>query len=497
MRLRSLVVFAAFCCLAPSGGAPPPTAPTTFTNPLVAGRALADPWIAQKNGWYYFTFTAGRSIEIWKGRTISGLADTAKVTVWRAPDTGPNVHDVWAPELHFVQGKWYVYYTATDAARSDLNRRVFVLEAQTGDPQGAYQDRGQLSIPGADVYAIDGTVYERKRDGALFFLWSGRAENKPGPQNLYIAPLKNPWTIAGPRVLISAPTLPWEKHGWAVNEGPEVLERKSKTFVVYSASGGTTPFYCLGLLSNTSGDLLDPKAWRKSPAPVFSQYAGPDGAVYGPGHNGFFRSPDGREDWIVYHGKQTPANTWGGRLVRAQRFFWNRDESPCFGHPVPAGVALAVPGGEAVTAQAPRGSGTGLRATYFARPDLSDPRETRVDPAVNFDWRENAPSERLPADGFSIRWRGQIEPRYSDTYTLQTFADDGVRVWIDDKLLIDNWAEQPATARQGSVALTAGRRHALRIDYYDHKNEARLHLAWSSPRQPFEIVPTSQLHPSP
>ena len=328
-----------------------------FTNPL--SPSSADPWIAYRDGFYYMTSTRGWGVAVRRSPTLAGLREAKDTPVWHGGGTGYESYtrDVWAPELHFVSGKWYVYYTATDGP--DANRRVFVLQAVTNDPQGRYVFKGKLAVPDKsdDAYAIDGTVWQRPKDGALFALWSGREKETGGAQNIYIAPMSNPWTISGARVRLSSPTLAWEKHGWQVNEGPEVLTRNGKTFVVYSGSGGTTKNYALGLLTNTNGDLLSASSWSKSQTPVFSTYSGPDGHVIAPGHNGFFLSPDGRETWIIYHGKEEDNNTWGGRDARAQKMNWLPDGTPDFGHPIPAGVVLDVPSGEAAkTKAAPQAS---------------------------------------------------------------------------------------------------------------------------------------------
>jgi GH43 family beta-xylosidase len=292
----------------------PPAAPETFTNPLFQDWG-ADPWIAQRDGFYYFTATSGDKIEIARARTLTGLAQAPRVTVWKPPAAGPNSRDIWAPELHFLRGKWYLYYAATSEDFSDANRRVFVLESATDDAQGAYIDRGRIVIEGGDYYAIDATVMERP-DGSLYLLWSGRpnpgGEKEGGGQCIYIAPMKDPLTVSGPRVQISSPDYEWEIKGWKVNEGPEVLERNGKVFVIYSASGATTTDYCLGLLTNTSSDLLNPLAWSKSPVPVFVGHAGADGKVFAPGHNGSFKSPDSTEDWIVFHAKAKREYGWAG-----------------------------------------------------------------------------------------------------------------------------------------------------------------------------------------
>lgn len=464
----------------------------TFTNPLRGG---PDPWVLRKDGYYYLTATRGNRIDVIKSPTAAGLSTAPAVVVWRAPQSGLNNSDIWAPEIHFLNGKWYIYYTATQN-RSDPNRRIFVLEATSPDPLGRYIDRGKIAAPGSDEYAIDATIY-RRTDGALFMLWSGRQVSAHGPQNIYIAPMRDPLTLSGPRVLLSTPTYDWEKHGWHVNEGPEVLYRNGKTFVVYSGSGASTSNYCLGLLTNTDGNLLNAASWSKSPVPVFSQYSGPDGNVYTPGHNGFFTTPDGKEDWIVYHGKDDTDGTMGGRSTRMQRFFWNADDTPFFGHPIPAGVRLAVPSGDWAGPPPPNtGAGTGLLADYFQAPNLLASSVKRADPAVRFDWGLGAPAAGIGADGFSVRWRGQVQPRYSETYTFQLYVEDGARLWVNGQKIIDDWTKRavPAVLR-GSVPLVAGQRTDLVLEYFEGNARARAQMEWFSPSQPFEIVPQSQLYP--
>ena len=203
-RAASLLLCPVLVVLACRAAAPPPAvqkavparAAGTFTNPFITSRPAADPWIVWHDGFYYFTSTTGGSVEIWKSPTLTGLDSGEKKVVWRAPQTGPNSRDVWAPEIHFLAGKCYVLYTATNDKREDTNRRLFVLEAETNDPLGSYRDRGRIIVPDADVYAIDGTYFEQ--EGKLFLAWSGRAGPGGGAQNLYVAPMANPWTPSGP-----------------------------------------------------------------------------------------------------------------------------------------------------------------------------------------------------------------------------------------------------------------------------------------------------------
>lgn len=317
----------------------------TFTNPFVKSRDAADPWMIYHDGFYYFTFTAGDRIEVWKSATLTGIDAGTKTTVWRAPAAGAQCCNIWAPELHFINDRWYIYYAADDGR--DANHRMYVLESTGTDPQGTYIDKGKIAAP-VDRWAIDGSVL-RKADGSLYFIWSGWDSFVQSPQNLYIAPMSNPWTISGERVLISAPTNSWERVGWWVNEGPVGLQRGNKTFIVYSASGGSTPDYCLGMLTNTNGDVLNPSAWTKSSGCVFSK----TNTVFGPGHNSFVKSSDGSEDWIIYHAKDTPVQTWAGRTARAQRLTWNQDDTPNFGSPVAPWIALAAPSSQGTPPVAP------------------------------------------------------------------------------------------------------------------------------------------------
>jgi len=324
---------------------PAPAQTATFTNPIVKSQDAADPWMVYRAGYYYFTFTLGNRIEIWKSATITGVEQGTRVTVWQAPPTGTQCCNIWAPELHFINGRWYIYYAADDG--NDINHRMYVLESTGDDPQGTYINKGKINAP-TDRWAIDGSVL-RKPDGSLYFIWSGWTNPNPGPQNIYIAPMSNPWTISGERTLISSPTNSWERIGWAVNEGPQALQKGGKTFIVYSASGGSTPDYCLATLTNTDGNFLNPGSWQKSPGCVFAR----TDTVFGPGHNSFVKSPDQTEDWIIYHARDAAFHTWAGRTARAQKFNWTADGTPDFGRPVATNVALTVPSGEVKTSPAP------------------------------------------------------------------------------------------------------------------------------------------------
>lgn len=320
----------------------------TFTNPIITSQAAPDPWVIRHGDLYYFTATLEPEggLWVWSSPTLTELDSGRKVKVWDAPESGPLSSQIWAPELFFLQGRWYLYFTASDG--EDRNHRHYVLTAVTDDPQGPYAEPVPVD-PEHDRYAIDGSVLEMP-DGRLYFMWAD--------DGIMIAPMRDPTRVEGPRVRIVQGSEPWER-GWRPGpegewipadgywiEAPEALVRDDRIFVVYSAGHSATPHYYLGLLTLTGSDPLDPASWTKHPEPLFGPYEGPDGAVYTPGHNSFTVSPDGSEDWLVYHGKDMPTGGFADRMTRVQRFSWTEEGMPYFGDPIPSGVPLRKPSGE-------------------------------------------------------------------------------------------------------------------------------------------------------
>jgi GH43 family beta-xylosidase len=301
----------------------------------------ADPWVVRHtDGFYYLAVTTGKDVTLRRSPTLTGLARGERKVVWRPPAEGPYSRNLWAPELHHLDGKWYVYVAADDG--DNANHRMYVLENPAADPfAGTFTFKGKIADPQADRWAIDGTVFEWA--GRRYFVWSGWQGTEDVRQDLYIAPMANPWTLAGPRVCISRPTHPWETvDDPDVNEGPQALARNGRLFLVYSASGAWTDGYCLGLLTlRPGGDPLDPAAWVKHSEPVFRSAGG----VFAPGHCSFVKSPDGAEDWIVYHAAKRSGAGWD-RSIRMQPFGWRPDGTPDFGYPVRPDVPLRRPSGE-------------------------------------------------------------------------------------------------------------------------------------------------------
>ncbi|GAB2750905.1 family 43 glycosylhydrolase [Streptomyces bullii] len=332
---RRLLTLLAALLLALTLGQPSASA-ASFTNPVKAQKG-ADPWISYHEGNYYLVTTSWTDvITVRKSATLAGLSTAPSVQVWKG-DAASRCCNIWAPELHFLNGRWYLYYVAGQNV-SDYNptQRSHVLESAGSDPMGPYTYKGQLS----SVWMLDPSVLNV--GGRLYMLGSAITN---GTQNLVIAPMSNPYTVSGSYSTISTPTYAWERQGGTVNEGAEILQRDGRTFLIYSASGCWTPDYKLGQLELTGSNPLSASSWTKKSTPVFQRNDA--NGVYGPGHNGFFTSPDGRENWIVYHANDSASEGCdNGRTTRAQKFTWNSDGTPNFGTPVRLGASLAGPSGE-------------------------------------------------------------------------------------------------------------------------------------------------------
>jgi GH43 family beta-xylosidase len=337
--LAALALLVSMAAVTVSGRADDDTrdaTPRTFTNPVCARGA--DPWVVRADGAYYYCRSGGGRIWVHRATRLQDIGKERGVAVWTPPPGTPYSKNLWAPELHFLDGRWYVYVAADDG--ENRNHRMYVLEGDAEDPQKPFVLKGKVAAP-SDRWAIDGTVLVLR--GRKYFVWSGWEGEQNVAQNLYIAPMSDPWTVSGERVLVSRPEHAWERKGRPlVNEGPQVLRSPAgRVFLVYSASGSWTDDYCLGLLALAGEDPLDPGSWVKSRDPVFARTE----AVFGPGHGSFVKSPDGTEDWVVYHAARAKGSGWD-RDVRAQRFGWTADGTPDFGAPVAPGTALREPAGQ-------------------------------------------------------------------------------------------------------------------------------------------------------
>jgi len=313
------------------------------TNPVVPHRA--DPWVFKHtDGFYYFTGSvpAYDRIELLKSRTLQGLAFAEPVVIWRKHESGPMSQHIWAPEIHHIDGKWYIYFGA-GRADAPFDIRIYVLENASADPtQGEWVEKGQLATKW-ESFALDATSFEHR--GKRYLVWAQRDPEIRSNSNLYIAELENAWTLRGEQVMLSQPEHDWEVQGYRVNEGAAVLKKNGRIFMTFSGSA-TDARYSMGLLTAAdTANLLDPGTWRKSPEPVF--VSSPENHQYGPGHNSFTTSQDGSVDVMVYHARSYPTIRGNSlydpnRQARMQRIEWAADGSPVFGVPVPDGPHVIV-----------------------------------------------------------------------------------------------------------------------------------------------------------
>ena len=344
--LRALVLLATLAAVAAPLDAQRGQGPEAeyVINPVAPRHA--DPWIwHHTDGTYYLTGSvpAYDRIEILKAETIQGLAMAEPVVVWRKHDEGPMSRHIWAPELHHVDGKWYIHYAA---GREDepFAIRMYVLENDSPDPtEGEWVEKGQLRT-NWDSFSLDATTFEHR--GVRYLVWAQNDPEIEGNTNLYIAEMENPWTIRGEQVMLTYPEYEWERQGYLVNEGAAVLKRNGRIFITYSGSA-TDHRYAMGLLTaDADADLLDPESWTKARWPVFRSSAA--NHVWGPGHNSFTTSDDGSEVLMVYHARpyrEIVGNSLydPNRMARVQRLEFDDDGTPIFGEPVPLGPHVIDP----------------------------------------------------------------------------------------------------------------------------------------------------------
>ncbi|UBM59064.1 glycoside hydrolase family 43 protein [Marinilongibacter aquaticus] len=320
----------------------------TFQNPLLPSGP--DPYSTYYKGYYYYMHSMQNRLVVWKTKNLADLTHAEQRTVWTPPPNKAYSKELWAPEILRVNGHWYIYFAADDG--NNAKHRMYVLENKNDDPfTGEWDFKGKIAAK-TDKWAIDGDVFEYKKQ--WYMVWSGWEGDENGQQNIYIAKMKNATEIDGERVLLAEPTFQWETYGDLgaqsqpphvnVNEGPQFLYHDGHLFLVFSASGCWTDHYSLGFLEfkGQDDDLLRAENWYKHPEPLLTQ--SPENGVYGTGHNSFFKSPISGEDWILYHANSNPAEGCGPkRSPRMQRVFWNADGTPFIGKPVSENTILSLP----------------------------------------------------------------------------------------------------------------------------------------------------------
>ncbi|MCB9891744.1 MAG: sulfatase-like hydrolase/transferase [Planctomycetes bacterium] len=315
-----------------------------FVNPIAEG---ADPWVVRDPNAprYLWCFSEGdRGIAIHASERLTSLGP--KQVVWRAPEGGPTSRQVWAPELHFLDGRWHIYFAASDGTNE--RHLTYVLVSRDEEPFGPYTLHGPLETgdqKGEPIWAIDMTVLEH--GDARYAIWSGWDEPDSDRQFLYAARMRTPTELVTPRVRLCAnDDHPWEftegpRKGRGLNEAPEVLKTDRRTFLMYSCGASWLPTYKLGRLELTGDDPLSADAWTKHAQPVFRSTE----ETYGLGHSCFVRSPDATQLWHVFHAKRDRRPGWR-RAVFVQPMDVGPRGFPRLGRPIAPGLPLERPSGE-------------------------------------------------------------------------------------------------------------------------------------------------------
>jgi len=279
-----------------------------------------DPDVIRYDGKFYAcAASAGNSISVICADTVEGLANATPKKVYVAEQGTPYSKELWAPELHIIDGKCYIYVACDDG--NNHNHRMYVLENGCADPMASYTMHGKIADE-TDKWAIDGTVIEW--EGERYFVWSGWEGERNVAQNLYIAKMKDPYTLSSPRHLISVPEYDWEKLGANgededpfINEGPYGLVIDGELYITYSGAGSWCEHYCIAAMKLVGKDPLDREAWHKLPEPIFTA----NDMVKGAGHCSIVRTED--ENLLFFHAWEKEETViewnrvaaWCGKLV--------------------------------------------------------------------------------------------------------------------------------------------------------------------------------------
>ncbi len=307
-----------------------------YNEPWILQRA--DPYVYKHtDGTYYFTASvpAYDTVVLRSSKTLAGLAEAEEKVLWRKHESGPMSKHIWAPEIHYLFGKWYIYFAGGEID-DEWEIRPYVLECQGDDPmQDEWIEKGKMVRAEGDefsfeAFSLDATVFENK--GRWYYIWAEKVGVGKQISNLYIAEMENGYTLKTIQVLLTTPDYDWERHGFWVNEGPGIIKHNGKIFMTYSASE-TGIQYCVGMLTaDEDADLLDPRSWTKERYPVLA--TNEEKGIYGPGHNSFTKDEEGN-DIIVYHAR-TEAEIVGNPLYNPNRHAmlmkvkWGEDGRPVF-----------------------------------------------------------------------------------------------------------------------------------------------------------------------
>ena len=336
-RRSWLVVLAVVALLA--GFAQPASAQfVSVRNPIVTQRADTAIY-KHTDGYYYMTASVPdyKRVELRRSTTLQGLGSAATANAFVAPSSGALSGWIWAPDIRYYDGAWYMYFSASPGS-AVFDQRLYWIRNTCANPMTCAWSAPQRFTTGWESFQLDAASFVNR--GVRYFVWAQDSPSTNYNSHLYMARMNGATGITGPAVEIARPTYGWEMEGVAgVVEGPSPLVKNGRVYLAYSASA-TDSRYKLGLLSSwDTADLLNPASWYKHPDPVFQTANG----VYGPGHGSFTVAEDNTTDLLVYHARDyanpTPdALTDPNRHTRVQQLYWRENGDPFFGQPIPSTV---------------------------------------------------------------------------------------------------------------------------------------------------------------
>ena len=295
-----------------------------YKNPLIPcdmekfpGRT-GDPYVLFYKGEYYHCFSMTDGVYLSKSKSLTDIGKAHPIKVYHnSPNELTRASNWFAPELHLIDGDFYIY------GAPDINDKgthaMRVLRLKGDNPIGEYELLGGIEGIG-DVWSIDGTVITL--GGKRYFVWTSN--------HIYIAEMVSPTKIGGVKTAIIKAEYDWEKVGQPITEGPAPLMHDGKTYIIYSASDSKCDGYCLGYIEYSGGDPLDENSWKKYAEPILVSVNG----VHGPGHCSFttVEIDDKAEDFVVYHANLVSGTGWMGRSVWTQKVLW--EGGPRIGTPL-------------------------------------------------------------------------------------------------------------------------------------------------------------------
>ena len=337
-RQRSAVVLGMVVALLALFAQPASAQFIAVNNPVI--RQRADTAIYKHtDGYYYMTASVPdyKRVELRRATTLQALGSAPTVNAFVAASSGALSGWIWAPDIRFYDGAWYMYFSASPNT-ANFNQRLYWIRNTCANPTTCAWSAPQRFNTGWESFQLDAASFVNR--GVRYFVWAQDSPSTNYNSHMYIARMNGATGITGSAVEIARPTYSWEMEGVAgVVEGPSPLLKNGKVFIAYSASA-TDSRYKLGLLSAPdTANLLSTSSWTKSPTPVFQTANG----VYGPGHGSFTVAEDNQTDVLVYHARDyanpTPdAITDPNRHTRMQQLYWRDNGDPFFGQPIPNGM---------------------------------------------------------------------------------------------------------------------------------------------------------------